>query len=372
MQGVNVPRFTRHKPPGDLLAWCALRAARPTRAARILVAFLAVLTAGVTPAVGGADRASELRSHASSLRADTAALEQESRSALLELYALETELASARARADSLAAETAAVRVELAQVRTRLRTARRAFAAAERGAARRVRALYEEGAIDPLDVILGSSSFDEALTRLDHVNRLANLDKKIAAVAQHAREHLVRVGRRLRAREARLVALHAQAEAATSALAQAHAERETYLGRLAEQQRLNESQIASLEDQAAAAEEQAREATADSSAIATTSSASTASAAPAPADVSGRQMTVLSTAYALTGSTATGIPVGPGIVAVDPAVIPLGTRMTIPGYGEGVAADTGGAIKGARIDVWVPTEAAAAAWGMRTVTITLH
>jgi len=57
---------------------------------------------------------------------------------------------------------------------------------------------------------------------------------------------------------------------------------------------------------------------------------------------------------------------------VDPSVIPLGTRMTIPGYGEGVAADTGGAIQGATIDLWFPTAADAAAWGRRTVTITLH
>jgi 3D (Asp-Asp-Asp) domain-containing protein len=81
---------------------------------------------------------------------------------------------------------------------------------------------------------------------------------------------------------------------------------------------------------------------------------------------------VLSTGYALPGTTATGLPVGPGIVAVDPAVIPLGTRMTIPGYGEGVAADTGGEIKGARIDLWFPTRKQALAWGWRTVTITIH
>jgi 3D (Asp-Asp-Asp) domain-containing protein len=91
-----------------------------------------------------------------------------------------------------------------------------------------------------------------------------------------------------------------------------------------------------------------------------------------PSTAAGAQLTVVATAYALQGTTATGIAVGPGVVAVDPAVIPLGTRMTIPGYGEGVAADTGGAIKGARIDVWVPTEAQAQAWGVRTVTITLH
>ena len=72
------------------------------------------------------------------------------------------------------------------------------------------------------------------------------------------------------------------------------------------------------------------------------------------------------------GHTATGLPVGWGIVAVDPTVIPLGTRMTIPGYGEGVAADVGSGIRGAMIDLWFPTVAQADAWGRRTVTITLH
>ncbi len=79
-------------------------------------------------------------------------------------------------------------------------------------------------------------------------------------------------------------------------------------------------------------------------------------------------MTVAATGYCLKGTTATGLPVGPGIVATDPTVIPLGTRMTIPGYGEGVAADVGAGVKGARIDVWIASCADAAAF-MRTVTI---
>ena len=83
-------------------------------------------------------------------------------------------------------------------------------------------------------------------------------------------------------------------------------------------------------------------------------------------------MTVVATGYVLQGATATGIPTGWGVVAVDPSVIPLGTRMTIPGYGEGVAADTGGAVQGNIIDLWFPTTAQALAWGRRTVTITLH
>ena len=85
-----------------------------------------------------------------------------------------------------------------------------------------------------------------------------------------------------------------------------------------------------------------------------------------------RTLTVSSTGYSIRGRTATGIPTAPGVVAVDPSVIPLGTRLTIPGYGTGIAADTGGAVQGNTIDVWFPTTAQALAWGRRTVTVTIH
>jgi 3D (Asp-Asp-Asp) domain-containing protein len=56
---------------------------------------------------------------------------------------------------------------------------------------------------------------------------------------------------------------------------------------------------------------------------------------------------------------------------VDPKVIPLGTRLFIPGYGYGIAADTGGVIDGNRIDLCYETRAEAMLWGRRTVTITI-
>src|SRR5439155_27238095 len=86
----------------------------------------------------------------------------------------------------------------------------------------------------------------------------------------------------------------------------------------------------------------------------------------------GRKMVVDATCYILKGITASGLPVGPGIVAVDPNVIPLGTRLYIPGYGKGIAADTGGGIKGKIIDLWYSTYAECAKWGRRTVTITIY
>ena len=65
-------------------------------------------------------------------------------------------------------------------------------------------------------------------------------------------------------------------------------------------------------------------------------------------------------------------PAAVGIIAVDPRVIPLGTKLYIPGYGEGLAADRGRDIKGNIIDVWMPSLAEARAWGTRYVTITIY
>lgn len=77
-------------------------------------------------------------------------------------------------------------------------------------------------------------------------------------------------------------------------------------------------------------------------------------------------------AYSLPGRTALGIPVKRGVVAVDPRLIPLGTKLHIPGYGAGIAADVGTAIKGRIIDLWFPTTAKARQWGRRSVTITVY
>ncbi len=94
-------------------------------------------------------------------------------------------------------------------------------------------------------------------------------------------------------------------------------------------------------------------------------------APPAPSLASGATLSVSSTAYSLPGHTASGLPVGLGICATDPRVIPLGTRFEIPGYGVCVAADTGSAVIGATIDIWMP-DAQASVYGRQTVTITFR
>lgn len=85
-------------------------------------------------------------------------------------------------------------------------------------------------------------------------------------------------------------------------------------------------------------------------------------------------MYVKSTAYTASckgcsGKTATGIDLKKNpdskVIAVDPKVIPLGTEVWVEGYGDAIAADTGGAIKGKKIDVFYPKKSQAYNWGTK-------
>lgn len=95
---------------------------------------------------------------------------------------------------------------------------------------------------------------------------------------------------------------------------------------------------------------------------------------------SGKTLTMKATAYTAecdgcSGITKTGIDLNKDrnakVIAVDPSVIPLGTKVHVEGYGEAIAGDIGGAIKGDRIDIHVPTKSEAYQWGVRDVNVTI-
>ncbi|MDQ2855730.1 MAG: 3D domain-containing protein [Acidobacteriota bacterium] len=80
------------------------------------------------------------------------------------------------------------------------------------------------------------------------------------------------------------------------------------------------------------------------------------------------------TAYSLNGRTASGKPVSKGLIAGDPSVLPLGTRVRLEAgnySGEYVVADTGGSVRGKRIDIWTPTSREAMRFGRRLVKLTV-
>lgn len=103
----------------------------------------------------------------------------------------------------------------------------------------------------------------------------------------------------------------------------------------------------------------------------------TVSKTPAP-NTTGKEMSVTATAYTAyctgcSGITYTGIDLRSNpnqkVIAVDPSIIPLGSRVWVEGYGEAIAGDIGGAIKGNIIDVFLENQQDALNWGRRTVTI---
>jgi 3D (Asp-Asp-Asp) domain-containing protein/peptidoglycan hydrolase CwlO-like protein len=309
---------------------------------------------------------------AAALRAQNVELAAKSRSALLDLYSLDARLAGARSRLASLRVELGTLRSERDTLRRELLLARAGTQISEQQLASRVRQLYDQGDVSTLEVIFSATSITDALTLLDDVHRVASLNDQVLAELRTAETRLVATSGQLAARTASLDAALRAAAADEASLNRTRAARATYMASLASRRDLNSAQITRLESQASVAEHASTRLTGSVpvAAVAVPVSPSTPPAAnPLPG---GRTLTVTISGYALPGKTATGIPVGWGVAAVDPGVIPLGTHLWVPGYGEAVAADVGGAIVGARVDLWFPSVGQARMWGLRTLTIALQ
>jgi len=170
-----------------------------------------------------------------------------------------------------------------------------------------------------------------------------------------------------------------QAQAAQAQAAQEQAQKEqaqAAQAQAAQEQAQKEQEQAQAAAQAQAAQEQAQK----EQAAQQQQQAAQQQQQQSQQQASGKSMTVEATAYTAncagcSGTTATGVNLKSNpnqrVIAVDPSVIPLGSKVYVEGYGQAVAADTGGAIKGNRIDVFVSSDSAAQDWGRRSVKITV-
>jgi 3D (Asp-Asp-Asp) domain-containing protein len=305
--------------------------------------------------------------------ARSGALGARERQALLELYADDTAIARARTAADRASVQADAIDRRLLLARREARLARNALQAARGRLANRLTAWYKEGAPpDAVEIFLGATSLSDALSELELWHRATGSDSSVIDATSNAGTRLTRATRSLASAHASAIAHH-----------------DSLVARIADLQRARSEQAAlldSLRRRRQAATRRRVDALAQRAAKAATRSAAI-SPPPAPIDPSpvvqvepppvlvnpvhsGGSLSVSSTAYSLPGNTASGLPTAQGVCATDPSVIPLGTRFDVPGYGSCIAADTGSAIVGDRIDVWLPTLALADSWGRRQVTIT--
>lgn len=313
---------------------------------------------------------------------ELAALAGVERSAELELYASESALARAVDASRRLDARRFGLERSLARARTRATVVRASLAATRRSIAALLRRLYVDGEAEPLAVLFGARSLDGVLEGIDVLERATSLNRRLAA---EGRARAVRLDTQLVRLAGAKVALGlatARARAAAARYSVAVAAKRSTLDAIRREQGLTRERLAVAEERARVAQRASERIARDA---ARTSAAPAAPTRPGPqpqpspvaarADgtgAGGRQLVTDAVAYHLPGRTASGLPVGVGVIAVDPTVIPLGTRVFVPGYGPAVAADVGSAIKGNIIDLWMPSTAAARAWGRRTVTITIY
>jgi 3D (Asp-Asp-Asp) domain-containing protein len=303
---------------------------------------------------------------------------------VLELYAAETSLARARNELAHLEQRSSSLARLERDTQRQARVVRRSLAASQERVAVLLRALYLQGEPDPISVILGATSLDEAVAGIEGLSHATAANERLGIEAELRARRLERLRERLGARRKNLNDARSASRVGADRLATAVAASRETVESLRRQRALTSQRLSELQVQAEDAQRRAADITAIAeaerdrveeptaaapSAPETTPETASPAAAPAPGT---RTLVADAVAYHLQGSTASGLPVGVGVIAVDPAVIPLGTRVFIPGYGPAVAADVGSAIKGNIIDLWMPSTAQARAWGRRTVTITVY
>lgn len=322
-----------------------------TRTARV-----AAVAAGLTLAAASAALAAPGTSGRSRPVGDQ--LGSQIHQALLGLYALDSQLHAWQARVASLRAEAAANRQRQTVLRQQLGATQASLEVGQRKLGLNLRTLYEQGNVDPVAVMLGSTTLTNGIRRLDDLQRVTDQTRHIVSATTAARRRLLGMRLRLAAEERRLASSLSGAQAAERRVAGAAAAKTAYVSSLRTKERLRAAQVRTVVTTAHAVQQKSQQLQPQT--------------APAPAPAGGRQLVVSATCYDLPGHTATGMPVGPGVVAVDPSVIPLGSKLYIPGYGNGIAADVGSGIRGAMIDLWYASYSQCAAWGRRTVTITVY
>jgi 3D (Asp-Asp-Asp) domain-containing protein len=329
-----------------------------------------------------------------------ATLASAKRSAVLELYAIESSLARARAQVSENAQRRNALQEAHDRAVVRSAVLRRSLAATQDRIATLLRRLYVDGSPDPIAVVLGGESLSAIVDGIDALEHATRDNRELASEAQRRSVELRRELAALTRARAALAVSQQRSEQVAAGLEQAAQDKRSTIAVLQRRESLTRERLASAEAEARAAARTSTRLTPPPAPEATVPPAATSDDATAsetgdvavdparessdvssagepqpaqPVEPGGEQTLVVdAVAYHLPGRTASGLPVGVGVIAVDPTVIPLGTRVYVPGYGPAVAADVGSAIKGSIIDLWMPSTAAARAWGRRTVTITVY
>ena len=242
---------------------------------------------------------------------------------------------------------------------------------------KRARVMYINGVDSYLEVLLDSTSFSDLISRADTLKMIIKYDKNLIAKIEKQRNSIIKHRDTLNNENDKLSALKANNEIILTKLSKDIKEHKVLLSNVTKKEtKLIADKKAKELAAAKIIKEQAANKRITMSRHLDPSESSTSKSDAIPNDVSNstNYFIIESTAYSMGGFTSSGSrtnrdPNGYSTIAVDPRVIPMGSKVYVEGYGYAIASDTGSAIKGNIIDVFFNTEAEALNWGRRNVKI---
>ncbi|KEI76777.1 hypothetical protein N486_13795 [Clostridium botulinum B2 128] len=239
---------------------------------------------------------------------------------------------------------------------------------------KRVRAMYISGGDSYLDILLGSENLSNFMSRVDTVSKVMKFDINVVTKLKEEKEAIAKQKENLDQEKNKLSALKKNNEVALLRLNKNVEEEKRALNKVNEKESELVANEAARAEEARKAEENSKKAKEVASSDGNSSKGQTLSRGESNSMSYSKVVVVEATAYAGDSATASGEkpnrnPNGYSTIAVDPRVIPWGARVYVEGYGYAIAHDTGGDIKGNRIDLFMNSEAECNSWGRRSVKV---
>jgi len=286
-------------------------------------------------------------------------LRSEEKALLADLVALESQLQQNQQELGMLQKEISSTQIELIEVQQAYQDKKVELKEKSETLHKRLESIYTESRFVNFEFIFSCKDIASLLSRIDYLGLIADQDSKLVQKISSEKESLEKTEAKIEQDKRELMELEANCKSTKAELDSKIQEKELLINDVRARKLQTEENLQTLMNQATAIR------------------ANMDRIQPTSRGTARGSLRMLATGYCpcarccgkSTGITASGLPAGKGVVAVDPKVIPLGTKLYIAGYGEAIAGDTGGNIVGNRIDLGFDSHSQALSWGKRWVIV---
>jgi 3D (Asp-Asp-Asp) domain-containing protein len=286
-------------------------------------------------------------------------LKDQERALLSDLVALESQLQQNKEELDALQKSLRKTQSDLHKIQIAFRNKQEDLREKRNILKARLENIYIESRFINLDFILSCKDITTLLSRLNYLNLIAKQDAKLVQKVESQKQYLELAEIKMEQENRNLMELESSCKIKQAELDKKVSEKRDLLNKVKEEQLESEGSLRELQDKAIQIRIKMNK------------------LQPPSRGTKRGTFRMLATGYcpcskccgSNTGTTATGLPAGKGVVAVDPRIIPLGTKLYISEYGEAIAGDTGRNIVGERIDLGFNSHTEATAWGKGWVVV---